>query len=139
QLDTAHGLVVSLRSQLITALGAEGSLRAQYLLTGGLFTSTVRSVFVNNGAAILSMGMELGGPAVPVVISWPVDLRVVPVKKQPGHHMVRWHAERGAGIYDLQRSPTPASEATYVTVYSDRFAKFADEGQPGDVVWYRVR
>jgi hypothetical protein len=83
--------------------------------------------------------MELGGAQGQGVLTWPADLRVAPTRGQPGRYTVRWHGERGARIYELQRGSNPTDEASFTTVYSDKLVKFPDEGQPGQVVWYRVR
>jgi hypothetical protein len=140
QLDTNHGLISPVESQLVTLRGQEGLLRAQYLLDADLFLTTLRAVFVNNAQALSSMGIQPEVvPAVPHPLTWPSNLRVVPIKGQPGHHMVRWHSEHGAGLYDLQRSPDPPVEATFASVYSDKYVKFADSGTVGQIVWYRVR
>jgi hypothetical protein len=140
QLGDAENALVVLLQQIEPARSLIGSLRAKYLTQAALFGTTLESVLRDDLPGLQSFGVALqpargGAPAIVA----PVKLRVHPIQKLPGHYTVRWHLVKGAGLYELQRSPEPAAEATYADVYSGTHAEYIDDGPIGEVVWFRVR
>jgi hypothetical protein len=133
----AHGQVLA---QLDPAASSVLTLRQEYWAAAQLFYTTVQGVLLDDGPGLQSFGLVLKGARGPSpAITTPLKLRIHAVKGQPGHYTVRWHLVKGAGLYEVQRSPDPEAEATFATTYNGTHAEYGDTGQPGAVLWFRVR
>jgi hypothetical protein len=127
-------------SEVSSARSTEGTLRAQFIATAEAFFGFLQNVFLDDGSALQSFGLAIKGARGPTpVVTVPVKLRVRPIKGLPGHYTVRWHLVKGAGLYEVQRSPDPEAEATFAGAYEGTRAEYTDSGQVGQIVWFRVR
>jgi hypothetical protein len=139
-LDAANTALGQALTQVKTQRTAAGLLHSEFFTLGESFMTTIQNVALGNLATLLSFGVTQGGvrgPAATVTV--PLDLRIVAVKGMPGHYVVKWRGVAGVGFYEVQRSPDPPAEATYVTSYGGKSPEYSDSGTLGQVLWFRVR
>jgi hypothetical protein len=139
-LSAAQTTLLGLIAQVLTTRTTIGTLRAQFILAGESFCSTIDNAVGGDPARIVALGGKVKGARAPAIVltTGPVNVRVKPGAVD-GTYTVRWTREPGAALYEAEKCADPPTEAGYAMAYGGTRARYSDTGTVGQLVWLRVR